>query len=47
MPELPSGSGEAAENGESCDMGRIVGRPEGVIVTENGIAAKGAGEEEL
>jgi len=40
---LPSGNGEAARDGESCDMGRVVGRPERVIVTENGIAAKGAG----
>jgi len=41
VPELPSGNGEAARDGESCDMGRVVGRPEEVIVTENGIGAKG------
>jgi len=41
VPELPSGNGEDSNNGESCDMGRVVGRTERVIVTENGIAAKG------
>jgi len=41
VPGLPSGNREAANDGESCDMGRFVGRPERVIVTEDGIGAKG------
>ena len=44
---MPSGNGEGSNDGESCDIGRVVGRTERVIVTENGIAAKGAGVEEL